>query len=190
MVKNLFKAFKTYFTHLKHYGYLKYDEVDALLVFDFIEDLLSNDFRGMLTKEDFLDIKEAVETLSRCSCLIPPNANSFHIGDTTEQATRIKRLEMLLQKTMKNLKNMEAKVDIVYPFKEKDLTNGPWEDKHPPHPPHPHPHPPYPPHPHHHIIHHNHHHIFPPPPPIYPGPTPVEWPMVDEEETDTEAEKD
>lgn len=179
MVKNLYLAYKNYFTHLKHYGYLDYNNVSALLVFDFIEELISNDYRGMLNNNDINELREAIKTLSRCSCLIPPNANNFYIGDTTELATRIKRLEMLLLKATQNIKNNEAKIDLMYPFEEKDLTNGPWK-------PHHHHH-------HHHHDHcgwlHHHHHgphhdffPYPPPPPPHHGKTPVEW--EDEQEED------
>lgn len=71
LVKNLFKSLKIYYNNLFNTGYKKYSDVNKLLVFDFITELLTGDMRIYINEDDYRIIQKALNCLYGSSCLIP-----------------------------------------------------------------------------------------------------------------------
>jgi hypothetical protein len=63
----------------------------------FYRDFVFHDYRGLLSREDYLLIERALDCLWGSSCLIPyPDylkMGKLHLGEVTEMAHRIKTLE-------------------------------------------------------------------------------------------------
>lgn len=68
--RELYDALRRYFSILSHTGYKKYTEVEKLLVFSFIEELLRYPFSQYITDADYSLISKTVYNLYG-SCLIP-----------------------------------------------------------------------------------------------------------------------
>lgn len=71
MVKYLYEALCNYFNHLCNTGYIKYSEVEKLLLLSAIHRLVDCDFRGYLNREDYNSINNALYNLYGTSCLVP-----------------------------------------------------------------------------------------------------------------------
>ena len=93
----IYNAIKGYYDILSKLGYFKYEDVFRILVLCFFRDFVYNDFRGLLSREDYLEIEKALSCLYGTNCLIPyPDylkMNKLHLGETTELANRLKALE-------------------------------------------------------------------------------------------------
>ena len=93
----LYEALSHYVHVLETFGYMSYKEMEKLLVFSFFRDFVYHDYRGLLSKEDYYQIERALNCLYGTSCLIPyPNylkMGKLHLGETTEMAHRLKKLE-------------------------------------------------------------------------------------------------
>ena len=87
---------------------MPYKESQKLLVLLFFRDFIYNDYRGLLSKEDYHTIESALDCLWGSSCLIPyPDylkMGKLRLGDTTEIGYRLKNIE--------NTKVMKAKSHI------------------------------------------------------------------------------
>lgn len=70
LVKKLFKSLKAYYNTLFNTGYKKYSDVNKLLVFNFITELLTEDMRVYITEHDYRIIQNALNCLYGSSCLI------------------------------------------------------------------------------------------------------------------------
>lgn len=68
---NLYNSLVTYFNALSNFGYKKYTDVYKLLVYSFIEEMLTGPFRIYITEDDYKSISIALECLYGSSCLIP-----------------------------------------------------------------------------------------------------------------------
>lgn len=71
ILDNIYKSSKTYFNTLTKLGYKKQDDVNKLLVYTFIGDMLTGNMRHFITKEDYEAIEKALYCLYGSSCLIP-----------------------------------------------------------------------------------------------------------------------
>ncbi len=93
----IYNAIKGYYDILSKLGYFKYEDVFRILVLCFFRDFVYNDFRGLLSREDYLEIEKVLSCLYGTNCLIPyPDylkMNKLHLGETTELANRVKALE-------------------------------------------------------------------------------------------------
>lgn len=93
----IYNAIKGYYDILSKLGYFKYEDVFRILVLCFFRDFVYNDFRGLLSREDYLEIEKTLSCLYGTNCLIPyPDylkMNKLHLGETTELASRLKALE-------------------------------------------------------------------------------------------------
>jgi hypothetical protein len=71
--------------------------MQKLLVLIFYRDFVYNDYRGLISKDDYLMIERALDCLYGSTCLIPyPDylkMGKLHIGEMTEMANRVKNLE-------------------------------------------------------------------------------------------------
>lgn len=71
--------------------------IKELLIMCFYRDFVYDDYRGLLSKENYSLIEKALDCLFGTSCLIPyPDyikMGKLHLGDMTELAQRMKNLE-------------------------------------------------------------------------------------------------
>ena len=71
MEEVLYNSLSRYFGRLGQAGYVPYNSVYKLLVLSFIREIVDNDYRGYITKEDYSYIEEALDCLFGTSCLTP-----------------------------------------------------------------------------------------------------------------------
>ena len=97
MDEMLYSAFSNYFHALEMKGYMSYSQMQKLLVLSFYRDFVFSDYRGILTKEDYHLIEQALDCLYGTTCLIPyPDylkMSKLHLGEMTEMAQRVKNIE-------------------------------------------------------------------------------------------------
>ena len=97
MDEMIYGALSQYFSLLKKTGYYKYADVQKLLVLIFYRDFVFNDYRGLISREDYLIIERALNCLFGTTCLIPyPDylkMGKLHLGEITEIGQRLKNLE-------------------------------------------------------------------------------------------------
>ena len=93
----LFDAYQSYYNALEKLGYMPYSQSQKLLIMSFYRDFVFGDYRGLISKDDYLLIEKALDCLYGSTCLIPyPDylkMNKLNLGSTTELAQRIKNLE-------------------------------------------------------------------------------------------------
>lgn len=93
----VYNALDRYFHALELKGYQKWEDVEKLLVLIFYKDFVYNDYRGLISKEDYLVLEKALNCLFGTSCLLPylecMNTKTLYLGATSELAQRIKALE-------------------------------------------------------------------------------------------------
>lgn len=100
MVNQLYNTINSYFSHLFNTGYMSQKEVNKVLLFSLIEELVNNDFRGLITQEDYTHINKALYCLYGSSCLVPypdyynpKNKRVMYNGSISELSYRVQRLE-------------------------------------------------------------------------------------------------
>lgn len=100
VMANIFESLKKYFDRLKSTGYVKQSEVNKLLVYTFIHDMINNDFRGYLNSEDYGILSKALYCLYGTTCLIPypdyynnKDKKIMFTGSLSELACRVQKLE-------------------------------------------------------------------------------------------------
>lgn len=93
----LYEALSKYYHALGVKGYMSNPHSMKLLLLVFYRDFIFNDYRGLLTKEDYCLIEQALDCLYGTSCLIPyPDylkMGKLHLGEVTEMSYRVKTLE-------------------------------------------------------------------------------------------------
>ena len=71
IINDVFNSVGTYFNALTQFGYKKQGDVDKLLVYSFIEEMLTGEMRFFVTEADYRLIEQALSCLYGSSCLIP-----------------------------------------------------------------------------------------------------------------------
>ena len=93
----IYQALTDYYHALELKGYMPHSQSLKLLVLCFYRDFVFHDYRGLLSRKDYLLIERALDCLWGSSCLIPyPDylkMGKLHLGETTELASRLKALE-------------------------------------------------------------------------------------------------
>ena len=93
----IYNALSSYYHALERMGYMSNAQAKKLLLLIFYRDFVYHDYRGLLSREDYLLIERALDCLWGSSCLIPyPDylkMGKLHLGETTELAQRLKNLE-------------------------------------------------------------------------------------------------
>ena len=93
----VYETLSKYFHALEIHGYMSKTHSIKLLVLSFFKDFVFQDYRGILTREDYCLIERALDCLYGTSCLIPyPDylkMGKLHLGEMTEMAQRVKTLE-------------------------------------------------------------------------------------------------
>ena len=97
MDRILYDSLLKYFHALEVKGYMPYKDMVKLLVLGFYRDFVFSDYRGIITRDDYLLIERALDCLYGSTCLIPyPDylkMSKLHLGEITEMAHRVKTLE-------------------------------------------------------------------------------------------------
>ena len=70
LTNDVYNSVNSYFSVLSHIGYKPYSEVSGLLVYTFIEELLSGPMSFFITEDDYKSIANSVECLCG-TCMIP-----------------------------------------------------------------------------------------------------------------------
>ena len=111
MVNDVYGSVHRYFNTLTNTGYVKQKDVDKLLLYTSIQELLDNDFRGLVTEEDYQYINRALYCLYGSTCLIPfpdyynnKNKRVMYIVSMSELAHRVE----VLEGNIENLYNKEV----------------------------------------------------------------------------------
>ena len=93
----IFNTITDYYKVLQRRGYRSYKDVKRILVLSFYRNFVMNDYRGLISREDYSYIERALNCLFGSTCLIPyPDylkMGKLHIGEMTEMAQRVKTLE-------------------------------------------------------------------------------------------------
>ena len=71
IINDVFNSVGTYFNALTQFGYKKQGDVDKLLVYSFIEEMLTGEMRFFVTEAHYRLIEQALSCLYGSSCLIP-----------------------------------------------------------------------------------------------------------------------
>ncbi len=108
----LYEALSKYYHALELKGYMSKAHSNKLLLLAFFWDFTYNDYRGILSKEDYCLIEKALDCIYGTSCLIPyPDylkMGKLHLGEITEMAQRVKTLEDTdVVKVMQDLNNVD-----------------------------------------------------------------------------------
>ena len=117
----VYEALSKYFHTLEIHGYMSKTHSIKLLVLSFFKDFVFQDYRGILTREDYCLIERALDCLYGTSCLIPyPDylkMGKLHLGEMTEMAQRVKTLEdtdvVKVMHDFENADNVQSDVMIV-----------------------------------------------------------------------------
>ena len=93
----LYNSLSNYFHALQLKGYIPYKAMMKLLVLGFYRDFVFSDYRGIITRDDYLLIERALDCLYGTTCLIPyPDylkMGKLHLGEITELSHRLQALE-------------------------------------------------------------------------------------------------
>lgn len=93
----LYNSLYNYFHALQLKGYMPYKAMMKLLVLGFYRDFVFSDYRGIITRDDYLLIERALDCLYGTTCLIPyPDylkMGKLHLGEITELSHRVQALE-------------------------------------------------------------------------------------------------
>lgn len=97
MDEMIYNGVSSYYNALEKTGYMSFKNMEKLLILIFYRDFVFNDYRGILSKEDYFLIEKALDCLYGTTCLIPyPDylkMGKLHLGQATELAHRVEVLE-------------------------------------------------------------------------------------------------
>lgn len=110
MDRIVYNALSSYYNALEKKGYVSYPQMEKLLILCFYHDFVGHDYRGILSREDYLLIEQALDCLYGTTCLIPyPDylkMGKLHLAEITELAYRIEQDQQA--KVLKSADLMEA----------------------------------------------------------------------------------
>lgn len=120
MGERVYNSLTSYFTSLKNIGYRKQSDVNRLLVFIAIQELLDNDFRGLVSEEDYDIINKALYCLYGSTCLIPypdyynnRTMRTMYTGSMSELAHRVEGLEKDTAAMSTDLETIKDKPNLI-----------------------------------------------------------------------------
>lgn len=103
MVNQVYTAITKYFGHITNTGYMRQDNVNKLLLLIAVYNLLDNDFRALVSEDDYKLINNALYCLYGSTCLIsfPDYYNNkanrvMYKGSMSELAHRVAIVESTL----------------------------------------------------------------------------------------------
>ena len=129
MDEMVYDSLSHYYSVLQKTGYYKYDDLQKLLVLIFYKDYIFNDYRGLLSMDDYRLVERALDCLYGSTCLIPyPDylkMGKLHLGEITEVAQRVKTMEDTnVLKLIHDLDSAEGTIDsdVIVVAEETDDT--------------------------------------------------------------------
>lgn len=127
MDEMIYNALTSYYHALEKLGYMSNSQAQKLLLLIFYRDFVFNDYRGIISKEDYQLIERALNCLYGTTCLIPyPDylkMGKLHLGEITELAQRVKNIEDTeVVKLIHDLDNAEGTLpsDVLLYAEEED----------------------------------------------------------------------
>ena len=123
----VYQALSTYYHALGKTGYMSGSKARKLLMLSFYRDFVFSDYRGILSRNDYLLIERALDCLYGSTCLIPyPDylkMGKLNLGSITEISTRLKELEDTeVAKLIHDLDSAEGDIqsDVIIMAEEED----------------------------------------------------------------------
>ncbi len=112
----IYNALCGYYDLLEKLGYASWNKMQKLLVLIFLRDFVFEDYRGLISKEDYHIIDKALACLFGSDCLIPyPDylkMGKLNLGAMTELAQRVKNIEDTnVLKMVHDLDSVDADID-------------------------------------------------------------------------------
>ena len=127
MDEMIYNALTSYYNALEKLGYMSNSQAQKLLLLIFYRDFVFNDYRGIISKEDYQLIERTLNCLYGTTCLIPyPDylkMGKLHLGEVTELAQRVKNIEDTeVVKLIHDLDNVEGTLpsDVLLYAEEED----------------------------------------------------------------------
>lgn len=116
MDEMIYESLCSYYHTLELKGYVPYGNMEKLLILIFLHDFVFHDYRGLLSKEDYRTIEQALDCLYGTTCLIPyPDylkMGKLYLGEVTEISKRVEALEDTpVLKLIHDLGSAEGDVD-------------------------------------------------------------------------------
>ena len=71
VLNDVLRSMGYYFNALTQFGYKKQGDVDRLIIYNFIEEMLTGEMREFIKESDYRTIERALYCLYGSSCLIP-----------------------------------------------------------------------------------------------------------------------
>lgn len=119
MVNEVYNSLNSYFKSLSNTGYRKQRDVNSLLLYSYIQELLDSDFRGLVTEEDYRLIENALYCLYG-TCLIPfpdyynnKTKRVMYTGSMAELVHRIEKMESDSETIHEAVKTLKDKPIVV-----------------------------------------------------------------------------
>ena len=100
ILNEIFKAIESYFNAATKLGYVKDSDLDKLLVYIFIQEILEGDMSYFVDEKDFRLMEKALSCLFGTSCLLPypqhaNDDNLFgHLEDDRVAIVRLKQEDL------------------------------------------------------------------------------------------------
>lgn len=109
ITNNVYESLMHYFEVLKHVGYKSYSEVYSLIVYIFIEEMLTGDMSYFITEKDYNIIDRALHCLYG-TCLIPYPSYKSTINEVrgSLKGQRVSQDDIIRTTTESNLR-LESK---------------------------------------------------------------------------------
>lgn len=124
----VYESIKRYFTSLSMFGYKSYNDTYKLLYIISIRDFIYNDFRGLITEDDYRIIRRSLYNVFGTTCLLPypqfcksKGMNNLHLGSITELAHKVQRTQELFEQYKQDIsgtvdtyeQNVDKKIDTL-----------------------------------------------------------------------------
>ena len=124
----VYESIKRYFTSLSMFGYKSYNDTYKLLYIISIRDFIYNDFRGLITEDDYRIIGRSLYNVFGTTCLLPypqfcksKGMNDLHLGSITELAHMVQRTQGLFEQYKQDIsgtvdtyeQNVDKKIDTL-----------------------------------------------------------------------------
>ena len=124
----VYESIKRYFTSLSMFGYKSYNDTYKLLYIISIRDFIYNDFRGLITEDDYRIIERSLYNVFGTTCLLPypqfcksKGMNNLHLGSITELSHMVQCTQELFEQYKQDIsgtvdtyeQNVDKKIDTL-----------------------------------------------------------------------------
>lgn len=111
MERIVYNSLLKYFKSLEYVGYIDDLNTNKLLVLTFIHNILYNDYRGYISKEDYFIIEKALNCLFGTCLISYPDYNKMgklHIGEVSELSHRLCKMNEYATNIEEHLNTSDA----------------------------------------------------------------------------------